>query len=227
MGELRVALDRIMAQLDSPPGAYNRFVRYKARKVRRRRVAAAGVGLLVAAGSLLILVEVFTSPPAREPASPTAEVRNGKIVFAGSQDGAYDLYEMEADGTQLTNLTNTIDVAEFEPAWSPDGSRIAFVRCLECTTTDIYVMNADGSGISRVTDDLAYDGGPAWSPDGSLLAYHSDPNPVSSSPDADSTPRNEDIYVINPDGSGRRRLTSDPARELNASWSRTEPGSHS
>jgi Tol biopolymer transport system component len=83
-------------------------------------------------------------------------------------------FVMTPEGKRVTKLTRTKSVTESAPAWSPDGSYLAFVACRECTTSDLYVMNADGSGVTRVTEDAALDGGSAWSPDGKTLAYHSD-----------------------------------------------------
>jgi len=78
---------------------------------------------------------------------------------------------MDADGSNQTRLTR--DPADDSgPAWSPDGSRIAFMSYRD-RNDEIYVMDADGSNQTRLTRDLANDIGPAWSPDGSRIAFES------------------------------------------------------
>jgi Tol biopolymer transport system component len=57
------------------------------------------------------------------------------------------------------------------PAWSPDGTKIAFDGRVESGNEDLCVVNADGSRFTRLTTDPARDYGPAWKPDGSLLAF--------------------------------------------------------
>ena len=64
---------------------------------------------------------------------------------------------MDADGSNRARLTNTA-AYEGDPAWSPDGSRIAFFRDFE-----IYVIDPDGSNPMNLTQNNAFDGGPAWS----------------------------------------------------------------
>ena len=68
-------------------------------------------------------------------------------------------------------------------------------------------MNADGSGVRRLTDNPEWDGSPAWSPGGRQIAF-------SSNRDGDS-----DIYVMNADGSGVRQLTDNPGRYVDLDWS--------
>ncbi len=68
---------------------------------------------------------------------------------------------MNADGTGVTNLTNSDD--DFDPVWSPDGAKIAFYSKRD-GNDEIYVMNADGTGYIRLTNNDASDWGPAWSP---------------------------------------------------------------
>ena len=75
---------------------------------------------------------------------------------------------------------------------------------------EIYVVNADGSGLTRLTSDSADDFSPAWSPDGSRIAFASDRD------------GNPDVYVINTDGSGITRLTNNLASDLHPSWSPTQ-----
>lgn len=110
-----------------------------------------------------------------------------------------------ADGSALTRLTNH-PARDFGPAWSPDGTRIAFASERD-GNLEIYVMNADGSGATRLTNHPATDWGPTWSPDGARIAFASER-------DGDG-----EIYVINADGSGVKRLTNDPARDFAPAWS--------
>jgi hypothetical protein len=80
------------------------------------------------------------------------------IVFASQREGDFDIWRMNANGTRLINLTADLNSElESDPAWSPDGSQIAFRA-----GPDIFVMNADGTGRRRVADE---------SPDGSQLLY--------------------------------------------------------
>ena len=76
-------------------------------------------------------------------------------------DGNWGVYVIKADGSSLTRLTN-YPADELHPAWLPDGRCIVF-QSTRSGGTDI-VMNADGSGVARLTTNLAYDGGPSCSP---------------------------------------------------------------
>ena len=87
-------------------------------------------------------------------------------------DCEYDIYTVGIDGTGLTNLTNTL-YSENNPAWSPDGSHIAFDSAV-AGDQDVYVMNDDGTGVTNLTADTTDPAqAPDWSPDGSLLAFDS------------------------------------------------------
>jgi Tol biopolymer transport system component len=72
---------------------------------------------------------------------------------------------------------------------------------------DLYVMNADGSSQTRLTNHPAHDGGPVWSPDGRLIAFDSGRDGYA------------DIYVMNADGSSQTRLTTDRTRGMWPVWS--------
>jgi len=114
--------------------------------------------------------------------------------------GAPQIYSIRADGTDAKNLTLDAAASNLAPAWSPDGSKIAFVKFKGRVITPlvagtIYVMNADGSNQRRIVNGTA----PVWSPDGSSLAYMSTNGCNSSS-----------IYVIDLHRGVARRLTHGP-----------------
>ena len=70
---------------------------------------------------------------------------------------------------QLT--TQAAGSADRAPAWSPDGTRIAFVSDRDGGFPELYLMNADGSGVTRLTNNAFVDGNPSWAPDGSRLVF--------------------------------------------------------
>ncbi len=137
--------------------------------------------------------------------------------------GRFDIFVVNADGTDLRRLTN--DGASRMPAWSPDGSRIAYVR-QEGSASHLFVMRPDGTRASQITSGEGFDVSPAWSPDGSGIAF------------ARMSRGESDIYVVNGDGGEEVRLTDDPGWEGDPEWSpdgeriafvaeRPEPGIYS
>src|SRR2546428_928433 len=73
--------------------------------------------------------------------------------------------------------------------------------------TEIYTMNADGTAVTRLTNNPAADSEPAWSPDGTKIAFVSNRDPSNPHCDDFSIPCNTEIYVMNADGTGQTRLT--------------------
>jgi Tol biopolymer transport system component len=106
---------------------------------------------------------------------------------------------MNADGSGRRKLVD--DTTGADPVWSPDGSKIAFHR-----GADVFVMNADGSGETKLTDGQATGEQLAWSPDGSQIAFAGRENYV------------HDIYVAKVDGSGLRQLTEPPRDYVEILW---------
>ncbi|MCH8286841.1 PD40 domain-containing protein [candidate division KSB1 bacterium] len=90
-------------------------------------------------------------------------------------------------------------VGGMHPSWSPDGTKIVFSSTRddnnesETPNLEIYVMDADGSNIKRLTNSLRHDGSPSWSPDGSQIIFESDRN------------GSFEIYIMNADGSNQRQ----------------------
>jgi len=114
-----------------------------------------------------------------------------KIAFVGNSK----IYVANADGSAQRRLTDN-GAAEGSPSWSPDGSRIAFLKLHSGSEVfDVYVVNADGSGQRRLTLNGASYFAPVWSPDGRRIAFVS------------RRDNKFEIYVMNADGSRQRRLT--------------------
>lgn len=87
----------------------------------------------------------------------------------GSPGGTYGIYVINPDGTGGMRLTNH-DAWDDEPAWSPDGRRIAFTSTRGGSGADLYIMNADGTNVMRLTTRAAVRQ-PTWSPDGLFIAF--------------------------------------------------------
>ena len=171
----------------------------------------------------------------------------GRIVFASNSgnNSNYQIYTMNADGTSLKRLTNNPTNDAF-PSGSPDGKKIAFTRGANvdeinnninpAQTSDspgIYIMNADGTGLTRLTDNNM-DIQPSWSPDGKKIVFVKYVIEFAQSTkgldggnnnNGNILPTyglitNREIYTMNAaDGSNQTRLTHNSAIDDSPSWS--------
>jgi TolB protein len=133
-------------------------------------------------------------------------LKNTRIAFVSDRDGNPDphfytgdgqgeIYVMNADGSNVTKLTNS-GTANRGPSWSPDRKRIAFMSNRANTEMwDIYVMNADGSNVIKLTENHGDNFNPNWSPDGQKLVFSSNFGAVLN------------IFMMNADGSNIRKIT--------------------
>lgn len=144
---------------------------------------------------------------------PSLSPDGNRIVFSSRRDDPdpdhclsnmncnYDLYIITAGNSQIIRLTNE-SMWDMEPAWSPDGKRIAFISDRD-NENNIYVMNADGSNVKNLTKQILSTEGysshaPTWSPDGKHIAFIA------------KFLYSQGIYIINPDGTNMIKLTDLP-----------------
>jgi Tol biopolymer transport system component len=116
-------------------------------------------------------------------------VRPTSIAAQASLENLAEVYVVNADGSDLANLTGDA-MAGWYPSWSPDGTRLAFVRG-PYPDAALAVMNADGSGQARLADTPGDEFRPAWSPDGTRIAFFDGYG---------------FLYVVGADGSGLTEL---------------------
>lgn len=152
------------------------------------RVAAAAllatVPIVIAAGGVYLGVapsvaprgEQVTGAPEADQA-PEPPKLSGSLVYDGEvSEEQYRIFVLDLETGVETQLTNGVD-NDFSPAWSPDGSRVAFTRWPVQTGAadeaqlagDIYVMAQDGTGVSGIVVDDLVEWGSSWSPDGTKL----------------------------------------------------------
>jgi WD40-like Beta Propeller Repeat len=205
------------------------------------RIAARVLGV-AGVGALALTLLAGPVPAGRQ----TFPGENGPLLFGVGAT----LVTANADGTdRKTVFAPTSGTSAYEPAWSADGTKIAFAN-KQGGTGGIMIVKADGTGLTRVTNTVT-DGEPTWSPDGTKLAFihvsagrrrlvtanldgtgltvitstlERDADDPEWSPDGSRLTFSDfaDIYVVNADGSNLRNLTNgptEPARSDHPSWS--------
>ncbi|MCG2590291.1 TolB family protein [Rhodohalobacter sulfatireducens] len=134
-----------------------------------------------------------------------------KILFV-SEGGGFttsQIWVVNADGENLENLTNDAQRFHEFPSWSPDGSQIAYHSYVQGGEGDIFIMNADGSGKTNVTNTPTGEWWPDWSPNGNTIAFHVFETGIPGY-----------ISTIGIDGTGRSvLLQDDEVSFMNPSWS--------
>ena len=174
----------------------------------RRAVIAvsAGAALAVAIGASLFFVLSGDSVPAGD----------GNLIAYSCKERKNNWYAvcvMKIDGTDKHRLTERLTTTD--PAWSPDGRRIAFTRnedegeSTTFTNDDVFVMDADGAHIRQVTPEVngSSSGQPAWSPDGRTIVYVRGPSRASAVVAATPLAFGE-LLEVDADGGEETRLTS-------------------
>jgi TolB protein len=183
---------------------------------------------------LAVMATVMFLASGLMPGEPDAQTvsTNGKIAYVGfdAETQKQDVYTINPDGTGVTNLTrrytdpnwSPLGNARSDPEWSPDGAKISFTGIAlsdigSCCSTNVYVMDADGANLERLTNTPSSSEGEdtqaTWSPDGSWLAFtstrsegpHDPENPTSNFSD------DRELYRMNADGTNETQLTATPS----------------
>ncbi|HEV2147090.1 MAG TPA: hypothetical protein VGR37_06790 [Longimicrobiaceae bacterium] len=136
------------------------------------------------------------------------------LAFLSDREGSDRIFVVRPDGTGIRRLTGAAantgtaatEVKEAEPAWSPDGARLAFVRHTRDGTARIQVADLATGRVTELSDGQGRDGSPTWSPDGRYLAFTSD---------RDGDP---ELYLMRADGTGVTRLTHAPGPDWLPRW---------
>ena len=146
--------------------------------------------------------------PAATPTPTVDQTAMSRIAFVSKRDGNWEIYVMNADGSDQKNLSNHPGF-DSNPSWSPDGRRIVFFSDRD-GDRDIYVMDSNGSNVVQLTDNQAADHSPAWSPDGERIAFVSDRD------------GRANLWVMNADGTDPDNLTP---TQVNVRWPGWSPDS--
>ena len=137
-----------------------------------------------------------------------------KIVFESHRDDSSDVYVIHADGKNLIQLTRAPE-SDGHPSWSPDGRKIAFtsrsagnfIGPFFVVDLEVFVTDADGENVVRLTRCAESDAAPSWSPDGTKIAL------------ASKRDGNAEIYVMDADGGNPTNLNQHPASDVKPAWS--------
>jgi Tol biopolymer transport system component len=144
---------------------------------------------------------------------------NGLIAFTRTTAAGSSIAVVEPDRSGFRTLIENAA----EPAWSADGRSIAFVRKSAQGDLDIFIANADGSGLRELAMPGHDEHDPAWSPDGSQIVFQEYTRATATSANATSQ-----VDIVNIDGSGQRDLTDgldalDAAQFLPPGWPEWSP----
>jgi Tol biopolymer transport system component len=196
---------RVLDELTPPelwPDIHGRLPRDPpSEPMQGHRVLAGAVALLIALAGVAAVILAFSGE--RIPPAPTTTVGNGLLAFSGGGE----IYVVEPNGGEPRQVTD-FRGGEYglDVHWSPDGTKFAF-RVWTDGDYELFVMNADGTGLSNVTGSVGVSEF-SWSPDGTMLAFTSFQQGT-----------DLDVFVVRPDGTGLRAVVESQFTEHRPQWS--------
>ncbi|MCC7359703.1 MAG: PD40 domain-containing protein [Anaerolineales bacterium] len=152
------------------------------------------------------------APTATATAAPTdigGGLPAGAIAFVSERGGRPQIYLMDADGGNITQLTN-VEAGACQPAWSPDGQQLLFVtpcsgKREQYPDSVIYAIRADGTGLRPFITILGGEWDPAWSTAGVAYVFNGDGRPQ--------------IFIADADGANPRRVSNIHSGDSQPAWS--------
>lgn len=129
----------------------------------------------------------------------------GQVAMRADRGDGSEIYTLDLKTGDVRNVTNVNWAADSLPDWSPDGRRIAFKSTRDPRDgEELFVMNADGTGQTNVTNTVGYESHPAWSPNGKRIAFSS---------------ARHGAMTMDPDGGNVELLTGHPGGDYEPDWS--------
>jgi hypothetical protein len=151
-------------------------------------------------------VQRLTNDPGAD-TEPAWSPDGSQIAFVSDRDGNPEIYVMNADGSNSRRLTDN-PANDASPAWSPDGNTIAFASQRGGSSSELYLMKTDGSGVQQISNLFGANGWyPAWAPDGHLLSFTSERS------------NEADIYTMDDQGQNIKRMTQETSWLTSTDWS--------
>lgn len=149
------------------------------------------------------------SPPDQSPIHPAWLPDGSALLYCTNDDldpprkNAAEIYRVELASGAITTVVSGVNTY---PVPSPDGRRIALRKMLG-VNSEVFVANANGTGLVNLTDHPAFEGWPAWSPDGRRIAFAANRN------------SSYQIFVMNGDGGGVKLVANTEGRATAPKWS--------
>ena len=154
---------------------------------------------------LLLLCQCDSAGTGEDPTTPETGEPFSKIAFISNVDGLSQIFTMNPDGSDITQLTDDAG-RKSHPDWSPDGRSLIFTVRVVDRTNELSLIDADGTNPRRLPNTRGEVNDPAWSPDGGRIAF------------SNRVDGNTDVYVIDLNGANLTRLTTHPAIDGNPDW---------